>query len=123
MVNKGNLRSGGADEKLSIRLFTITLLSILVVTFQANLERSVFQAGRGLWPDPWFLATLLDAYFGFVIFYVWVAYKEKSYASRILWFVLIMGLGNMAIALYGLLQLRTLRPGERWEKLLLSDAA
>ena len=104
-------------------LFTIILLSMLVVTFQTNLERSVFQAGRGLWPDPWFLATLLDAYFRFVIFYVWVAYKEKTYASRSLWFVLIMGLGNMAIALYGLLQLRKLQPGERWEKLLLSDAA
>jgi len=54
-----------------------------------------------------------------VIFYVWVAYGEKTYASRILWFVLIMGLGNMAVALYGLLQLKKLRPGECWEKLLL----
>jgi hypothetical protein len=103
-------------------LFTIILLSMLVLTFQANLERSVFQAGRGLWPDAWFLATLLDAYFEFVIFYVWVAYKEKTYASRILWFVLIMGLGNMAIALYGLLQLRKLQPGERRGKLLFREA-
>ena len=94
---------------------------MLGVTFQANLERSLFQAGRGLWPDPWFLATLLDAYFGFIIFYVWVAYKEKTYASRILWFVLIMGLGNMAVALYVLLQLSKLRPGDPWEKLLLRD--
>jgi hypothetical protein len=54
-----------------------------------------------------------------VIFYVWVAYNEKTYASRILWFVLIMGLGNRAIALYSLLHLKKLRPGERWEKLLL----
>ena len=54
-----------------------------------------------------------------VIFYVWVAYKEKTYAFRILWFASIMGLGNMAVAIYGLLQLRKLRPGEGWEKLLL----
>jgi hypothetical protein len=52
------------------------------------------------------VATLLDAYLGFFIFYVWVAYKERAASTRILWFLLIMGLGNMAKAFYVLLQLR-----------------
>jgi len=108
-------------KKILLGLFTVILLSMMALTFTASLERGVFQAGRGLWPDPWFLATLLDAYFGFLIFYVWVAYKERTAASRILWFLLILALGNMAAAFYVLLQLRKLRTVDPWEKLLLRE--
>jgi len=51
-------------KKFLIGLFTVILLSMVALIFTASLERSVFQAGRGLWPGPWFVATLLDAYFG-----------------------------------------------------------
>jgi len=102
-------------------LFTVILLSMMASTFWASMDRSVFQAGRGLWPDPWFLTTLLDAYLGFLIFYVWVAYKERTTLSRILWFLLIMPLGNMAAAFYVLLQLGKLRTVDPWEKLLLRE--
>ena len=56
-------------KKFFVGLFTVILLSMMAMPFLASMERSVFQAGRGLWPDPWFLATLLDAYLGFLIFY------------------------------------------------------
>jgi len=102
-------------------LFTVILLSMMAMTFWASMNRSVFQAGRGLWPDPWFLTTLLDAYLGFLIFYVWVAYKERTTLSRILWFLLIMALGNMAAAFYVLLQLGKLRSVDPWEKLLVRE--
>ena len=102
-------------------LFTVILLSMMASTFWASMDRSVFQAGRGLWPDPWFLTTLLDAYLGFLIFYVWVAYKERTTLSRILWFLLIMALGNMAAAFYILLQLGKLRSVDPWEKLFLRE--
>jgi hypothetical protein len=53
---------------------------------------------------------LFDAYFGFLTFYVWVAYKERHWAAKAMWFVLIMGLGNMAMSTYVLIQLFKLRP-------------
>jgi len=102
-------------------LFTVILLSMMASTFWASMDRSVFQTGRGLWPDPWFLTTLLDAYLGFLLFYVWVAYKERTTLSRILWFLLIMALGNMAAAFYVLLQLGKLRSVDPWEKLLVRE--
>lgn len=106
-------------RKFLIGLFMVLLLFLAAVTIAASLERSVLEARRGLWPDPWFVATLADAYIGFVIFFVWVTHKERSARSRILWSVLIMGLGNMAAAFYVLLQLGKLQPGDGWEKLLL----
>jgi hypothetical protein len=32
--------------------FSVILLAMIAMTFWASMERNVFQAGRGLWPDP-----------------------------------------------------------------------
>ena len=109
-------------RKFLILLFVAILLAMLWVTTAASLERSVLRAGEGLWPDIWFIATLCDAYFGFLTFYVWVAYKERGALARVLWFVLIMTLGNIAMASYVLIQLARLRPGQSWRHLLLRPA-
>ncbi len=85
--------------------FSLILLGMLAVTVTASLDRGVFEAASELWPDPWFKATLADAYFGFLTVFVWIAYKEKARWARILWFVLLMTLGNIAIASYLLIQL------------------
>ena len=87
-------------------LFGGILAAMLAVTTYASLDRSILNVGPELLTDPWFHATLADAYFGFVTFYVWVAYKEVSWVRRVLWFVLIMTLGNIAMSIYVLIQLR-----------------
>lgn len=92
-------------------LFLAILFAMLSITVIASLDRSVFLAGRQLWPDPWFRATLADAYFGFLTVYVWIAYKETTWTARLVWFVLLMALGNIAIPIYVLLQLRHARDG------------
>lgn len=99
-------------------LFTLILAAMLAMTISASMDRGLFDAGAELWPHLWFKATLLDAYLGFIIFYLWVAYKERRAALRILWFILIMGLGNMATAAYVLLQLYRLKPDESVKALL-----
>lgn len=100
-------------------LFLAILLSMLYVTTTAMMERGVFKAGAALWPDAWFRATLADAYFGFVTFFVWVAYKERRVTAKVIWFILIMLLGNIAMSVYMLIQLSKLKPGDSWESLLL----
>ena len=102
-------------------LFALILLSMLAVTTVASLDRGVFEAGAELWPDPWFRATLADAYFGFIAVYVWIAWKERSPGRKVLWFVLLMALGNIAIAIYLLIQLFRLPPGATFEDLLLRE--
>ncbi|TWU55567.1 hypothetical protein Poly59_18670 [Rubripirellula reticaptiva] len=88
------------------------------VTTVASLDRSVLNAGTGLWPDPWFLATLLDAYFGFLTFFVWVAYKEPSWLARGAWLVAILMFGNFAMSGYLLWQLSKIEKFS-WDALLL----
>lgn len=73
----------------------------------------------GVGNNPWFVATLFDAYFGFLWFWAWVAYKETTWTSRIVWLLLIFALGNIAIAIYMLIQLGRLPAGATVEDLLL----
>ena len=88
-----------------ILLFSAILVAMLAVTTYASLDRSIFNVESKLTSDPWFHATLADAYFGFITFYVWVAYKEPGMLRRAIWFVLVMTLGNIAMSLYLLIQL------------------
>ena len=78
-------------------------------------------AGSELLPDRWFQVTLLDAYCGFITFYVWVCYKERSTAAKSIWLVAIMFLGNIAMSAYMLLQLTRLAPDADWKDLLMRE--
>jgi hypothetical protein len=102
-------------------LFGSILAVMLFVTVQASLQQSVLD-WRGLVDGPdrwWTIATLADAYCGFLTFYAWVFYKERSAMARAGWFVAIMLLGNFAMATYVLLALARLRDDQPLEQLLL----
>ena len=84
-------------------VLTVICLAILVTmswaTGRAIVVRSVFDNGL-LLADPWFVATLCDAYCGFLLFWCWVAYREGSTVRAVVWLILIAGLGNFAMAGY-----------------------
>jgi len=101
-------------------LFGLIFLWMTVLTVRTGMAVSLWEAWPSYAANPWAIATLYDAYFGFVTFYVWVAYKERKTWSRILWFLLIMGLGNIAMSLYVLIQLMRLRRDEPVETMLWS---
>ncbi len=86
-------------------LFVVVIASMLAVTSWASLHTPLFSIPRAVFTHPWFIATLFDAYWAFVAFYVWVAWKEQSLAARLLWFVAIIALGNIAMAAYLLREL------------------
>lgn len=103
-----------------IVLFVAIFIGMAIITTMATLQRGIVAAGNDLWPDLWFRATLTDAYFGFLTFYVWVAYKERGLVARIGWFVAIMLLGNFAMSGYVLMQLKRTQPFS-WDKLLVHE--
>lgn len=86
--------------------FGVVVLLMLLVTTWASLHENVIAAVLRLVRDPWGLATLADAYFAFLTFWLWLAWKEAHWASSLGWLVAILLLGNFAMAAYVLLQLR-----------------
>ena len=97
----------------------VVLVAMLVVTTWASSEIAVWKIPRDVVTHPWFIATLFDTYFGFLTFYVWLAYKETANLARILWLLAILALGNIAMAIYLLRELFRLPPTATMEDLLL----
>ncbi|MBI3884960.1 MAG: DUF1475 family protein [Opitutae bacterium] len=94
-------------------LFLVVLGTMLGVTGWASLHQPLGEFLRGgVIRDPWVIATLCDAYWGFIAFYVWAAWKEQSLAARVLWLVALLALGNIAIAAYMLDELFTVSARE-----------
>jgi hypothetical protein len=107
-----------------ILLFSAILAGMLVVTGWASLSQPVLQWG-GLVnePDPaWTIATLCDAYAGFLTFYAWLFYKERA-VGRVVGFIAIMLLGNIAMSAYLLRELLRLPAGAPLAELLTRRAS
>ncbi len=116
-------------------LFLVVLMSMLGVTTWAGLRCPLFAVPASVASHPWFIATLFDAYWGFMTFYVWVFYKQASWSARVAWFVAIAALGNIAMSSYCLAELARVpasgglsglltarRPGPGWLGLALALA-
>ena len=99
-------------------LFTFVLLAMLSITITASIDQDIFEAVGSMWPNWWFKATLADAYFGFLTFFIWVAYKELRLWRKLIWLALIMLLGNLAISAYMLIELYKLQVGDSFATLL-----
>lgn len=99
-------------------LFALIIFAMLSITIIASIDQNIFEAVGNMWPNWWFRATLADAYFGFLTFFVWVAYKELHLWRKLVWFALIMLLGNLAISAYMLLELYKLHGDDTLETLV-----
>lgn len=115
--------------RANLMLLSCAALATLVgVSVWATAQVGIFDAIVVLLAEPaagthpWFIATLADAYFGFLWFWAWIAYKETSNVARGAWLVAVLFLGNIAMASYMLLQLRKLPAGAPAQALLLRSA-
>jgi hypothetical protein len=92
-----------SPRRLLVAYALVVLVAMTWVTTYATLTQGNVLIGfREVAAMPWGLATLFDAYFGFLAFYLYVLWREESLISKTVWFVLLMLLGNFAIVFYGL---------------------
>ena len=112
--------------KAALLLFSLLVLAgMLGVSTWAAQQVSIVPAIVDLLHNPsqgftpWLVATLVDAYFGFLWFWLWIAYKETRWLTRIAWLIAVLLLGNIAMAAYMLLQVWKLPPQPSAADLLL----
>lgn len=106
-------------RKLLFVLFFAIFIAMISITIAGMHHENLFTAGAQLWPDPWFRATLFDAYFAFTTFIVWVVYREKTIFMKIIWTLLILSLGSIAMSFYVLMHLFRMGEKATWAGLLL----
>lgn len=112
--------------KLGLGAYAVLAFCSLVgASVWATGQVSIMPAIQDLIANPaanynaWFVATLFDTFYAFGWFWLWIAYKETSWLARGLWLVAVLATGNMAMAVYALIQLAKLPAGATIEDFLL----
>jgi hypothetical protein len=77
--------------------------------------------GSQLTSMPWGIVSLVDLYTGFILFSMWIIYREKSLPVAILWTIAMMVLGFFTGSLYAFISLQT--SGGDWRKFWLGKHA
>ena len=85
---------------------TITSLAQYKYAVDAKEGLNVLHGNVTVCSEPWGLATMFDAYFGFIAFWLYVAWRERTAGARLGWLVALLLHGNFAIAAYALLCLK-----------------
>lgn len=93
-------------------LFSIVLVWMCYIVITTSLNHSLFKEWNYLGSIAWMRATLWDFYANELVIYVWICYKEKNWALKILWLVLLFTLGSIGSCLFVLIQLFRLKPNE-----------
>jgi hypothetical protein len=81
-----------------------------------SLESNLIEEWDFLGGIPWMRATLWDFYANVLVIFTWIAYRENSYISKVVWLILLVCLGSIASCAYVLIQLFRLKEGESLEK-------
>mgnify|MGYP001158220454 FL=1 len=101
--------------------FGLMLISMLILCFYAGSKQNMLSYFGEEFSNPWFVATLMDCYWGLFIFYGWLVYQEKSWLSRIPWLVAICSLGMIAVSCYGLMRTYRLEKDACFEDFLIRE--
>ena len=98
-------------------IFSVLLVWMCYTVINTSLSSNLFKEWDFLGSIPWMRATLWDFYANVLVIFVWVCYKEKSIALKILWLILLVCLGSIASCAYVLIQLFRLKPGDGLKEL------
>lgn len=93
-------------------LFSALLVWMCYTVIQTSIHSNLFKEWDFLGSIPWMRATLWDFYANVTVIFIWVCYKEKSIALKVLWLILLVTLGSIASCAFVLIQLFRLKPGE-----------
>lgn len=94
---------------LRVLTFAMSLLMVFIAV-RTSLESNLFEVGGSLLEIPWMVATLWDFYFNILLIALWMFYKEKHIATKVMWLVLFCGLGSITTCFYVFLQLMKVSP-------------
>lgn len=99
----------------------VGVLAMTVALANGFINGNIAAEGAWIFSHPWGIISLVDLYVGFVLFSVWIVYREKSRGTAAIWVVLMMVLGFWAGALYMFLALNA--SNGDWKKFWLGARA
>lgn len=98
----------------------ISLLGVLAMTAVigwAFATGNFGEDGAKLLALPWGVVSMVDLYVGFIVFSVWIVFRERCWWKSVIWVILMMTLGSFTASLYLLVALQ--QGGGDWKKVWL----
>lgn len=84
-----------------VRVVSVVALLVMTGAIAFGLASGDFGAdGAEILTLAWGKVTLIDLYVGLALFGTWVAFRERSWIGTIVWWALLVMLGNFAAAVY-----------------------
>lgn len=81
------------------------VLAMTIALLNGFINGSFFDDGSIILNNPWGIVSLVDLYVGFILFALWIGFREKSILSSVLWIISLMILGFFIGSLYVLVTL------------------
>lgn len=81
------------------------VIAMTAVIGWAFVAGDFFADGSLILANPWGVVSLVDLYVGFIIFSMWIAFREEKIWVAAIWILLMMTLGFFTGALYVFLNL------------------
>lgn len=91
--------------KIAKILAWLGLLAMTAALLNGFINGNFGEDGSKLLSNPWGVVSLVDLYVGFVLFSIWIAFREKNLIVAIIWIILMMVLGFFTGSLYVLIAL------------------
>ncbi|MGB9674177.1 MAG: DUF1475 family protein [Anaerolineales bacterium] len=93
--------------KIAKLIAWLGLLAMSAILFYGFTVGDFVGEGARLVSMPWGIVSLVDLYVGFILFSMWIVFREKAFLPSLIWVILMMVLGFWAGALYTLIALYT----------------
>lgn len=84
-----------------IKLFAILgILAMGIVLIYGFTAGDFFEDGSVILNNPWGIVSLVDLYVGFILFSLWIIYRETNIYQTVIWVILMMVFGWFIGAIY-----------------------
>ena len=86
--------------KVAKLISALGVLAMTIALFNGFINGDFFSDGSLIMNNPWGIVSLVDLYVGFILFAMWIYFREEKLLTKLIWIILIMGLGFFIGSLY-----------------------
>jgi len=91
--------------KIAKIISAIGAVAMTIALLNGFINGSFFDDGSIIVNNPWGIVSLVDLYVGFIIFSMWIYFREEKKVYGILWIISVMLLGFFSVSIYVLIAL------------------
>ena len=90
----------GVMMKLAKIISALGVIAMTIALLNGFMNGDFFADGSMIVNNPWGIVSLVDLYVGFILFAMWIYFREEKLLTKLIWIILLMGLGFFIGSLY-----------------------